>query len=571
MAATRFRIKWKLTVAFAALVILPALVAQLVTRYLVAGRFQQEFEARVDTVAEHIQTEYDRNDDLSDRIAGLFEGTDEAPAVLDSYLVELRQGALSTESQLKLIDNLPSIANSAGLSILKLVNKKGTIIAQTPLRGKEGHKDSQSLALLQQKALRRPLLVKERLPNASGGAEERLVVIVAVEVSRYGAPIYALGAREVNAPFLLSLLGQAKAEISLDGPNGPIIGDSARLETLPHRQIRLAGFQENKIQPELYRIVVAVSDENQRAAVAELTLVSGAVVAAGVLLAWILGFFVAGRLTHPIDDLVRRAEEVARGDLQGEIPRNSNDEIGELISSFNEMTRRLIESQERLRHAERVAAWQEIARRLAHEIKNPLFPIQMSVETLRKTINHKNFKEIFEESTTAVLEEVERLKKIVSEFSQFARLPEPKFTPVELQQVATAALKLCAAVNEESKITVEASFEEGIPAFPADREQLTQILLNLLSNAREAMPDGGVMKVQLKKQNAEILLSVSDTGVGLSEEAKAKIFTPYFTTKEKGTGLGLAIVHRIMTAHNGRITIDGKEGQGATFTLHFPL
>jgi two-component system, NtrC family, nitrogen regulation sensor histidine kinase NtrY len=567
---SRFRIKWKLTVAFAALVILPALVAQIVNRYLVAGRFSQEFEARVNNTAEQVRAEYIRNGaELTKRIAGLFEGTEEEPTILDRYLAELRQGSLSTKTQNELIDTLPSIAKSSGLAILKLIDKRGVVIAQTPLRGKEGHKDQQSLALLQS-ALRTPLLLKERLLMPNGTGEDRLVVMVVVEVSRYGEPLYAIGAQEITNTFLGSLLGQSKEEISLDGPSGPLIGNSSLLEKLPHREILWAGFQDNAVDPDAYRVVVAVSDKNLRETIEELTLVSGGVVAAGVLLAWILGFLLAGRLTHPIDDLVRRAEEVARGDLQGVIPKTSNDEIGELISSFNEMTRRLIESQDRLRHAERVAAWQEIARRLAHEIKNPLFPIQMSIETLRKTLDHKNFKEIFEESTTAVLEEVERLKTIVSEFSQFARLPEPKFTPVDLMQVANAAIKLCAAVNEESQIQVVTHFDAS-PPLPADREQLTQIFLNLLSNAREAMPQGGTITVNLKQQNGEAQLSISDTGAGLSEEAKAKIFTPYFTTKEKGTGLGLAIVHRIMTAHSGRITIDGKEGQGATFTLHFPV
>ena len=568
--ASRFRIKWKLTVAFAALVILPALVAQIVNRYLVAGRFSQEFEARVNNIAEQVRAEYIRNsNELTKRIAGLFEGTEEEPTILDRYLAELRQGNLSTKTQNDLIDTLPSIAKSSGLAILKLIDKRGVVIAQTPLRGKEGHKDQQALALLQS-AQRTPLLLKERLLTPDGGGEDRLVVMVVVEVSRYGEPIYAIGAQEITDTFLGSLLGQSKEEISLDGPSGPLLGDSTSLERLPHREILWAGFQNNVVDPNAYRVVVAVSDKNLRETIAELTLVSGGVVTAGVLLAWILGFLLAGRLTHPIDDLVRRAEEVARGDLQGVIPKTSNDEIGELISSFNEMTRRLIESQDRLRHAERVAAWQEIARRLAHEIKNPLFPIQMSIETLRKTLDHKNFKEIFEESTTAVLEEVERLKTIVSEFSQFARLPEPKFTPVDLKQVASAAIKLCAAVNEEAQIKVVTHFDTA-PTLPADREQLTQIFLNLLSNAREAMPQGGTITVNLKQLNGEAQLSVSDTGTGLSEEAKAKIFTPYFTTKEKGTGLGLAIVHRIMTAHSGRITIDGKEGQGATFTLHFPV
>jgi signal transduction histidine kinase len=142
--------------------------------------------------------------------------------------------------------------------------------------------------------------------------------------------------------------------------------------------------------------------------------------------------------------------------------------------------------------------------------------------------------------------------------------------PVDLKALAQSALRLCAAANAEAGIAVETELADA-PPIQGDREQLTQVFLNLLSNAREAMPQGGTIRVALRPDGQELAVAVSDTGVGLSEEARAKIFTPYFTTKEKGTGLGLAIVHRIILVHGGRIDVDSAPGVGTTFSVRFPI
>jgi nitrogen fixation/metabolism regulation signal transduction histidine kinase len=229
-------------------------------------------------------------------------------------------------------------------------------------------------------------------------------------------------------------------------------------------------------------------------------------------------------------------------------------------------------SKEKLVIAERIAAWQEIARRLAHEIKNPLTPIQMAMDTLRKSYKkqHPEFEEILDESTRTVLEEADRLKRIVAEFSDFARMPKPELSRVDLNDAIRSALALYQGV-----VPVTSHLDDALPELDADKGQLTQVLLNLVENARDAIGDreGGKIVVTTKSAADRALLVVEDNGPGVPAELKDKVFAPYFTTKHTagGTGLGLAIVHRIISDHGGRITISDAPGGGARFTIELPL
>jgi nitrogen fixation/metabolism regulation signal transduction histidine kinase len=232
-------------------------------------------------------------------------------------------------------------------------------------------------------------------------------------------------------------------------------------------------------------------------------------------------------------------------------------------------------SKERLVIAERIAAWQEIARRLAHEIKNPLTPIQMAMDTLRKTWKkqHPSFDEILEESTTTVLQEADRLKHIVTEFSDFARMPKPELSRVDLNEIIRSAL----ALYQGGAVRVDTTLRPGLPQLDADKNQLNQVLLNLVENARDAIGsrDGGRIWVTTKLGEAQdrIVLVVEDNGPGVPPDLKDKVFAPYFTTKHSkgGTGLGLAIVHRIVSDHGGRIAISDRSGGGARFVIELPL
>ena len=257
------------------------------------------------------------------------------------------------------------------------------------------------------------------------------------------------------------------------------------------------------------------------------------------------------------------------------MPVRSRDEVGAVAAAFNFMMEDLRVSKERLVIAERIAAWQEIARRLAHEIKNPLTPIQMAMDTLRKTWKkkHPSFDEILEESTATVMEEADRLKHIVSEFSAFARMPKPEFARLDLNELVRSAL----ALYQGGAAPVEMRLFEQLPQIDADKNQLNQVVLNLDEKARTAIGHrtGGRITVSTRLGEAgdRCVLIVDDNGPGVPGELKDKVFAPYFTTKHAkgGTGLGLAIVHRIVSDHGGRIAVADAPGGGARFAIELPL
>ncbi len=295
-----------------------------------------------------------------------------------------------------------------------------------------------------------------------------------------------------------------------------------------------------------------------------------------LLVSWGAAILLSRRITEPIDQLVLGARRVAAGDLDLHLPQFPGREVSVLVNSFNTMTKRLKQSQANLLRAERIAAWQEIARRLAHEIKNPLFPIQLSIQNLKKTWErqHPDFQEIFEESTETILQEVDRLKHIVNEFSQFARMPKLVLRKESISEIVQSAVSRYRGLPPT--ICLETDLPEALPPLWLDREKMLQVLLNLLNNAVDAMSGEG--KLTLKgyclrqglDPNATVVLEISDTGPGIDPEIQKQLFRPYFTTKRGGTGLGLAIVHRIITEHQGRIRLESEPGRGATFILELP-
>jgi nitrogen fixation/metabolism regulation signal transduction histidine kinase len=295
-----------------------------------------------------------------------------------------------------------------------------------------------------------------------------------------------------------------------------------------------------------------------------------AALAVGTIAAAAVGRLLASRVTRPLEALRDGAARVAAGDLEARVTVRATGELGELVAAFNAMTRDLALGRARLAQAERVAAWREVARRLAHEIKNPLTPIAMSVETLRdaREQGRADFGEIFDEGTRAIGEEVRRLKRIVDEFTRFARLPAPERAPVAADELVGAVLALFPEPPPGVSIVRDAA--PGLPRVLADRDQIVQLLLNLVRNALEAMPDGGTLAVSARRVPDGVAFSVSDTGRGIAPGDLARVFEPYFTTKEGGTGLGLAIARRIAEEHGGRLEVESEPGRGATFTLTLP-
>jgi two-component system nitrogen regulation sensor histidine kinase NtrY len=296
----------------------------------------------------------------------------------------------------------------------------------------------------------------------------------------------------------------------------------------------------------------------------------------GILLGLLVSMWVSARVTRPIERLAAGARKVAAGDWAVRVDARSRDEIGQLSRDFNEMTRQLAEQRDRLIQAERVAAWREIARRLAHELKNPLFPLQLTLENLQRAREQTpgEFDEIFNESTATLRAELDNLKTIVNRFSDFSKMPAPQFQSTNLNDAVRNAVRVYDAqfnVLGRPPITPELYLDDALPLIQADPDLLHRALSNLVLNSLDAMPTGGTMTIRTSKKNGMVRVEVSDTGAGLTPEECARLFTPYYTTKRHGTGLGLAIVQSVVSDHQGKISVDSAPGSGATFRIELPI
>jgi two-component system nitrogen regulation sensor histidine kinase NtrY len=226
-----------------------------------------------------------------------------------------------------------------------------------------------------------------------------------------------------------------------------------------------------------------------------------------------------------------------------------------------------------LEKAQRIAAWREVARRIAHEVKNPLTPIQLSAQRLRKRYLYTlgSDTEVFDLCTQTIINQVEELKQLVSEFSSFARMPIVQKTRNDIVKMVKEIL----VFYEESHgyITFRYMTEQNIPPFEFDLKQMKRVLINLLENSITVLPDGGTIEIAIScdKEEQVVYMEVRDNGPGVADEDKLRLFEPYFSTKKSGTGLGLAIASTVVSDHNGQIKVTDNEPTGAIFTVELPL
>jgi nitrogen fixation/metabolism regulation signal transduction histidine kinase len=296
---------------------------------------------------------------------------------------------------------------------------------------------------------------------------------------------------------------------------------------------------------------------------------------AGIVFGFLFAWWVSARITRPVERLAEGAREVAAGRWDTRVDVESGDEVGQLATAFNEMTRQLASQRERLVQTERVAAWRELARRLAHELRNPLFPLQITVENLQRArgLESEQFDEIFAESTATLRAELANLNTIVGRFSDFSKMPSPQFQRINLNEAVRNAVRLFepqfSAVGRPA-ITPEYYLAENLPEVEADPDLLHRALQNLILNSLDAMAGGGTLTVRTEAQESGARLEVSDTGTGLTPEECSRLFTPYYTTKLQGTGLGLAIVQSVVSDHGGTISVSSEQGRGTTFRIDLP-
>ena len=303
----------------------------------------------------------------------------------------------------------------------------------------------------------------------------------------------------------------------------------------------------------------------------------------------VAGLFIAGiiivliaiasrRITRPITRLIKQTNEISRGNLDARVDLKTHDEIGLLGDSFNKMAEDLKISNKKLIQAEKTAAWQEMARQVAHEIKNPLTPIKLSAQLVQRafTDKHPDFQKILEESVASIVKEADSLKKIAANFSNYASFPKTERKNTAILKLLEECVKLYQ--NAESsgvEVRLESFLDEDL-SVSADRDELRRVFLNIFNNALEAMQDGGRLNLSVfvfDQEDGSRLLEVrfKDTGPGISPEIAARLFEPYFTTRTSGTGLGLAICKKTIEGYGGDLSVISETNIGTTVAVKLPV
>jgi signal transduction histidine kinase len=494
-------------------------------------------------------------------------------------------------------------AQDHGLDFVQFVNSDGTLISSAQFPSRVGYKNDWVIANRNWRDSH-AFLTKEELPD---GVALSLTVVRTLPVGDKN--FYIIGGRRLDQNFLASLVlpagmrtllyqnlepDFAPAQLTDAGgavpqadryaslieqskkqPQRPVIGtinwsaDPASAETF--HAIPLTGRND-----ELLGILLVGSSRRELVLLTQrIGWIAASVGAGALLIALVLIWWFSARITQPVEELAVAAREVASGRWDARIDVRTYDEVGQLATAFNDMTRTLGVQKERLLQTERVAAWRELARKLAHELRNPLFPLQITVENLQRArkLDHEQFMEVFTESTATLKTELANLNSIVGRFSDFSKMPTPRFERMNVNEALHEVLRLFdAQFNEVGKpaITRELFLKESLPEIDGDPELLHRAFQNVVLNALDAMPAGGTLTLRTSDLDGKIRVEIADTGNGLTVEESARLFTPYYTTKPQGTGLGLAIVQSVVSDHDGTVSISSEEGRGTTIRIDLP-
>jgi nitrogen fixation/metabolism regulation signal transduction histidine kinase len=290
-------------------------------------------------------------------------------------------------------------------------------------------------------------------------------------------------------------------------------------------------------------------------------------------LAAVLAHSMSRRISGPIQALTRATRRVAQGDLDARVATRSRDELQDLVDAFNQMAGDLDRQRRDLEKSNRLAAWAEMARQVAHEIKNPLTPIQLSAEHLRRVFRDPSadFAAALEACTATILRQVRSLRDIATEFSAFARPPASEPERVDLNALAREVVRPYVGVLPAG-VSLEVATEDPPAEVLGDRRLIERALVNLIENALQAVGDNGRVDVRLERREAppRVEISVQDSGAGVSAEILARAFEPFFSTKTGGSGLGLALVKKIAEDHGGGAALSQPPLGGTRALLWFP-
>ncbi len=552
---------------------------------LVLGSTRQAFERseaqRADALVQQFRKEFDRRRNELVRTVNAIAASEAT-----------RNIAIQPDYS-QYFDYAAPLAATHDLQMLELVAADGAIVSSAQWPARFGYKE-EWLTAGEDWRSRGAFLRREELPQ--GVTLAMNAVAAATEGDR---KLYVVGGRELDRDFLSTLVLPAGMRVllyrNLDARFTPgelldasgAAADAAQLRPLiedvqEHRRetSRIVGngaLAENfhavplpGLDGGVLGVLMIASSRRELADLENSLLSTGVIVAAaGILLGIVLSWWAAARVTRPVRRLAYSAGRVAAGDWNATVEVSSSDEIGRLAGAFNTMTRELVAQRERLIQAERVAAWRELARRLAHELKNPLFPLQITVENMIRARESypEQFDEVFREGTGTLLAELSQLKQIVGRFSDFARMPAPEVQAVDFNALIGETLRLFSGQLAQAHVHLVTQLDGAVRQVQVDPEQMTRVVRNLILNAVDAMPEGGTLTVRTASQGEVVRLEISDTGQGLTPEECGRLFTPYYTTKTHGTGLGLAIVQSVVSDHGGRISVESEKGKGATFRI----
>jgi len=571
-----------------------SIVAYAVT-YYTRSSFEAMDQQRTDALVEQFKKEFSQSgEETASRAKDIVNANTTDHMAIDVY----RNADLSIY-----FNDAHGAAQDHGLDYVEFVKYDGVLISSHQYPDRAGHKEewvtsakdwNQSPAFLR----------KEELPD--GVALSLSVIRTNNTVA--DRTLYIIAGRRIDKSFLASLvlptgmraliytnLDQSFAASSLLGENvdsdqadrfAPLVG---QLQKQPQPLVRTIEWTRDPVDAETFHAIPLPGRNNELLGIffvgssrrelvqltKEIRKTAAAVAAAALFVGLLVSFWISARITKPVEELTEGAREVATGRWDTRIEVRGSDEVGQLAVAFNDMTRTLASQKERLLQTERVAAWRELARRLAHELRNPLFPMQITVENLQKArrLDAKQFLEVFNESTATLKAELANLNTIVGRFSDFSKMPAPRFVRVNVNEVLRNAVRLFepqfTAVGKPT-ITQEPFLTDPLPEIDADPDLLHRAFQNLVLNAMDAMPAGGTLTLRTSEHEGYVRIEVADTGKGLTPEECKRLFTPYYTTKQMGTGLGLAIVQSVVSDHHGNISVTSEEGHGTTFRIDLP-
>jgi two-component system, NtrC family, nitrogen regulation sensor histidine kinase NtrY len=548
----------------------------------IVGQFNKEFVQREDEIAQQVKNIADA--DVTLRVA-----------------IDL---ARPNADQSLYVHDASGAAQDHQLDFVELAGWDGTIISSAQYPSRVGYKNTWVTATKDWNSTA-AFLKREELPDSAA------LSLTAVRSVSGGndKSLYIIGGRRLDQNFLSTLVlpsgMRALLYLNLDPGFSPAALLSVVKEGVEQPELLQPLIDQIRKQPqslvrtinwnsdaasaetfhamplpgrnnELLGVLLVGSSRRQLVLLTNRIVMTSAAVAAGALLVGLLvSFWVSARITRPVRELADGSREVAAGRWDTRIDVRGLDEIGQLGIAFNDMTRTLAIQRDRLLQTERVAAWRELARRLAHELRNPLFPLQITVENLQraKHLDAKQFLEVFNESTATLKVELANLNAIVGRFSDFSKMQVPQFVRMDVNEALRNIIRLFEPqfnVVGKPAITAEYALTESLPEIDADPVLLHRAFQNLVLNALDVMPAGGALTLRTAEHGANVLIEISDSGEGLTPEECARLFTPYYTTKQQGTGLGLAIVQSIISDHHGTIGVSSEQGHGTSFRIELP-